>query len=47
MIVRKADEQNCSDTIRRNLSVDAYSTDLMRYATGLDISQDHTAPIVI
>ena len=47
MIIRKADEQNCSETIRRSLSVDSYSTDLMRYATGLDIPRDHCAPVVV
>ena len=47
LILKKEDERECSDIVRSNLAIDSLSTDLMRYATGIDIRRDHTAPIVI
>lgn len=46
LILRNADMINASEIVKKNLAIDAMSTDLISYATRLNIRKDYMAPII-
>lgn len=47
LILRNADITTCPSIVQRNLTTDAFSTDVLAFATGNDVHRDAEGPIIL